>query len=170
MGEALAVGFAAALRDAGLAVATGSVVSFARALEAVGLDRREGPYWAGRATLVHRPEDIPVYNATFDAWWLGGVPAPPADEVVDIIPIALDNEDGADAPEGELTNDRTMVVRASPLEVLRMKDFAACTADELAEANALMADIRLTGALRRTRRLRPSRRRGQLDLRRTVRA
>lgn len=167
----LAVGFASALREAGLTVATGSVLTFARALDAVGLETRDGPYWAGRATLVHRPEDIGLYDSTFDRWWLGArASAAEEEEVVEVVPIAMDSEDAADAPDAEPGSDRTMVVRASPVEVLRVKDFAVCTTDELAEAHALMADIRLAGALRRTRRLRPSRRRGQLDLRRTVRS
>ena len=41
-------------------------------------------------------------------------------------------------------------------EVLRHKDFAACTHDELAEARRLMADLRSAGALRRSRRRRPT--------------
>jgi uncharacterized protein with von Willebrand factor type A (vWA) domain len=66
-----------------------------------------------------------------------------------------------------------LAVRWSPNEVLRHKDFAAYTAGELAEARRLMADLRLHGALRRSRRRRPTRRRTgsatRPDLRRTVR-
>jgi uncharacterized protein with von Willebrand factor type A (vWA) domain len=54
--------------------------------------------------------------------------------------------------------------------VLRHKDFAAYTHDEHAEARQLMDDLRLAGALRRTRRMRPAARdRGRPDVRRTVR-
>jgi hypothetical protein len=61
-------------------------------------------------------------------------------------------------------------LRYSPSEVLRAKDFAAYSAEEFDEARRLMADIRLGGALRRTRRPRRSRRsRGRPDLSRTVR-
>jgi Protein containing von Willebrand factor type A (vWA) domain len=49
-----------------------------------------------------------------------------------------------------------MLVRWSPTEVLRHKDFAAYTHAEFAEARRLMADLRLHGALRRSRRRRPS--------------
>jgi hypothetical protein len=62
-------------------------------------------------------------------------------------------------------------VRFSATEVLRVKDFALYSADELDEARRLMADLRLAGALRPSRRHRRSRRRqGRLDLRRTVRS
>ena len=56
--------------------------------------------------------------------------------------------------------------------MLRERDFALYTSAEHEEARRLMADLRLAGALRRSRRLRPSRRqraRGHPDLRRTIR-
>jgi uncharacterized protein with von Willebrand factor type A (vWA) domain len=54
--------------------------------------------------------------------------------------------------------------------VLRHRDFATYTSSELAEARRLMADVRLAGALRQSRRHLPvNRRRGRPDLRRTVR-
>jgi uncharacterized protein with von Willebrand factor type A (vWA) domain len=60
------------------------------------------------------------------------------------------------------------MLRWSNREVLRDKDFAACTVEELDEAHRLMADLRLVGAARRSRRLRTARR-GRLDLDRTAR-
>jgi uncharacterized protein with von Willebrand factor type A (vWA) domain len=61
-------------------------------------------------------------------------------------------------------------VRWSPADVLRHRDFATYTHAEHAEARRLMADLRLAGALRRSRRYRPvHRQRGRPDLRRTVR-
>ena len=63
-----------------------------------------------------------------------------------------------------------LAVRWSPTEVLRQRDFASYTPAEFAEARALMADMRLAGALKRSRRQRPSsRRHGTPDVRRTVR-
>jgi MoxR-like ATPase len=50
-------GFAERLRARGLAVPSDTLVTYARALDAVGLDERSPVYWAGRATLVRRPED-----------------------------------------------------------------------------------------------------------------
>ena len=47
--DRMAVAFTRLLRDAGLTVAMGSTVSYAHALVAVGLERRAGVYWAGRA-------------------------------------------------------------------------------------------------------------------------
>ena len=84
-----------------------------------------------------------------------------------------DGEDspGSDEQEGEVEEGNVITVRFSAHEVLRHKDFAAYTRPELDEARKLMADLRLAGALRPSRRYRRSRRaKGRPDLRRTVRS
>jgi uncharacterized protein with von Willebrand factor type A (vWA) domain len=169
--ERLAVGFARLLRGAGLDVPTGATIVFTDALAAVGVDRRDGVYWTARATLLRTPADRARFDACFDAWWLGateGIGAPPP--APQPVLVALDDpelpSEGEPAPPGDV---RT--VRWSGAEVLRAKDFAACDAGELEEAARLMASLRLGGARRRSRRLRPSGRRGSRpDLRGTVRA
>jgi uncharacterized protein with von Willebrand factor type A (vWA) domain len=174
--ERAVVAFCRALRGAGLDVPTGSVAAYAEALAAVGAASASLAYWAGRATLVKRPEDIAVYDRLFSAFWLGaageGGPAAVAQESVT---LAVDDP-GALPGEGEAvpTTGPTLVVRYSAAEVLRHKDFAAYSHEEFDEARRLMADLRLAGALRRSRRMRPSRRSrlprgGRTDLRRTVR-
>ena len=63
-----------------------------------------------------------------------------------------------------------MVVRWSPVETLRERDFASYTPDEFAQARRLMADLRITAARRPSRRRKPtSRSHGTPDLRHTVR-
>ncbi len=167
----MAVGFATVLRRAGLEVPVGSVVTYARALGAVGLADPSAVYWAGRATLVRRPEDLEAYDRCFAAWWGGlSVPARPAPPPPPPVTLAFDTDGdpGADAPEPDRPEGDVLTVRWSPREILRHKDFAAYTPDEHDEARRLMADLRLVGALRPSRRLRPHRRpRGRPDLRRT---
>jgi uncharacterized protein with von Willebrand factor type A (vWA) domain len=161
------------LRGAGLEVPVGTVATLAEALGVVGMARRGGVYWAGRATLVYRPEDIATYDRVFRAFWLDYPPAsqppPEPDEVV----LALDDESdaGEEPPEDDPGEARPAItVRYSAAEVLRHKDFAAYSHAEFAEARRLMADLRLAGELRRSRRLRPAERAsGRPDLRRTVR-
>jgi uncharacterized protein with von Willebrand factor type A (vWA) domain len=109
-------------------------------------------YWAGRATLVARRDQIPVYDRVFRSFF-GGDEAQaasqrrrPADTVVVEEEIAL----------------------ASPIELLRRKSFARCSPDELAELAALMERLRLAVPSRRSRRVAPSRS-GLPDLRRTLR-
>jgi uncharacterized protein with von Willebrand factor type A (vWA) domain len=86
----------------------------------------------------------------------------------------VDVDVASDDPEADSTSptpSSTVAVRYSPREALRHKDFAAYSTDEFAEARKLMADVRLAGALRRSRRVRASRRVGSRpDVRRTVRS
>ena len=168
---ALAARFGTALRDAGLEVPVGAMITFMAALGCVGVDTRAKVYWSGRATLVHRPEDFDTYDVVFTRFWegidpLGLLPPPPVAEVT----LAFDDLEG-DGSEGDGEEDsETIAVRYSPYELLREKDFADCTADELAELAGLMSQLRLSGAMRRSRRLQPVRMpRGRPDLRRTVR-
>lgn len=155
--DGLPSGFAAALRREGLDAPVGSVVVYAQALVAVGLDRPDSVYWAGVAAFVRAPEERSAYDRAFVAFWSGArvdeVPpvAPPPPPTEAAIPVA--------APY-------------SPREVLRHKDFATYSSDETDEARRLMADLRLAGALRRSRRLVPTRRLrgGRPDVRATVRA
>jgi uncharacterized protein with von Willebrand factor type A (vWA) domain len=171
--ERLAVGFARLLRELGIAVTVGSTVTFARALGEVGVGDEAAVYWAGRATLLTCPEDAPLYDRAFAAWWRDQSPASglPAEEQQ--VTIAVDDPDGDEPPVDDgahADDDRpTVALRWSATEVLRSKDFAECTPGELEEAHRLMADIRMVGALRRSRRHRPSNvRRGRPDIRRTV--
>ena len=168
----MAVGFGRILRRSGLAAPVGSVLDFARALDAVGLESRNGVYWAGRATLVSRPEDVEAFNRAFAVFWLGrdsvrvSVPSPP-------VVVQVEDED-ADPDEGGTGDPRdrreTIQVRYSATETLRHKDFAALNPTELDETRRLMAGLRLQTTPRRTRRhQRSSRRWGRPDSRRTVR-
>ena len=149
--------FAAVLRGAGLDVPTDSVIAFATALGRTGLDEREPVYWAGRATLTRRPDDVRAYDAAFAAFWDG-------------VTVPDDEPDAPDEPD-EPEPQETVEVEVGPwsaVEVLRQKDFAAYTPGERDEAHRLIADLRVTAALRRSRRLRPARR-GAPDVAATMR-
>jgi uncharacterized protein with von Willebrand factor type A (vWA) domain len=169
--DRVAVAFARVVRNAGLNVTVGNVTEFVEALEAVGVERRASVYWAGRATLVRRPEDRVTYDRAFDAFWGSGLDtsAPPAHVVH--IDVALDDLGDVGGGDGATPSTRpTIAVRYSPHEVLRHKNFADYSAAEFAEARRLMADMRVAGALRRSHRYRSSgRSAGRPDVRRTVR-
>ena len=63
--------------SAGCCAASGSAcrsarcVSFAEALGIVGLDSRDDVYWAARATLVRRPEDLEPFDRAFAVFFDG---------------------------------------------------------------------------------------------------
>lgn len=173
--DRVAVEFVRALRAAGLEVPVGSTVTFAEALAEVGFERETSLYWAGRATLVTRAESFPIYDRVFAAFWHDR--RHPDDQplaVQEVTPAVEDETGDESVPEGDADAAPSLVVRASTLERLRAKDFAACTTDELDETHRLLADLRFTRALRRSRRLRPIHRHGHtrgahLDVRTTVR-
>jgi len=135
------VAFARALRDEGLAVGPGRVIDFCRAAAALP---PEDLYWAGRLTLVSRPEEIPVYDRVFRS--------------------AVEEE----PPSAPVQVVEEKVALASPQELLRTKSFAELSKQELVELAELMKRLRLNVPSRRTRRREPARR-GDPDLRRTLR-
>jgi uncharacterized protein with von Willebrand factor type A (vWA) domain len=140
--------FGRALREEGLATGPGRVTDFCRATALVGpVDL----YWAGRATLVSRPEEIPVYDRVFRAHF-GEVDAATA-------PSALTVRMELPQPEVGL---------ASQIELLKRKSFSQCTDEELLLLAREMARIAVAVPRRRTRR-REAGRRGSPDLRRTLR-
>jgi uncharacterized protein with von Willebrand factor type A (vWA) domain len=172
-GAAAAVAFTRLLRRRGLDVSTPAAVAFAESLTVVGLDRRRPVYWAGRATLVRRPEDVPAFDAAFDAFWRGQGQPQVDEPTVPAVAAYDDALDGADAPEPaeDSTPGPQLTVRFSPVETLRDKDFAACTPDELAELDRAVSRLGPVTASRRSRRLAPAPgRRGRPDPRRTLRA
>jgi uncharacterized protein with von Willebrand factor type A (vWA) domain len=171
----LAAAFARALRDAGLSVPTDSVATFVTALGCTGLDSRDGTYWTGRTVLVHRAEDIATYDRTFTAFWEGGERSDDAaDAPAETASLAMDDgsdDAGADSRDATEDGGATITLRWSSAEVLRNKDFATCTADELRDAARAIAALRVHGSVRRSRRLRPVRGRGtHHDPRATLRA
>jgi uncharacterized protein with von Willebrand factor type A (vWA) domain len=170
--DELAVEFVVALRRAGVEVPTGATVAYARALALAG-SSPVGAYWAGRATLVRRPEDVAAYDQVFGHVFGGmrlaevaAVPRPVEVQLeVEADEPPVPDDGGGGHPDGDV-----QTVRYSATEVLRHRDLATCSADELAQAHRLMADLRVRAAQRPSRRRRPAAgRRGALDLRRTVR-
>ena len=173
---AVAVGFVETLRRGGLGVSLGSSRLFTEALTEIDLGYPEEVYWAARAVLVHRPEDIEVFNGLFAAYW-GGVDSglvwrPPQEAMP--VTLAMDDPeqipaDGADDDDND-DNDDSITVRYCATETLGQKDFADYSDEELAESRRLMDEILFMGPCRRSRRRVPSSRaRGALDIRRTVR-
>ncbi|MGB8859952.1 MAG: VWA domain-containing protein [Ilumatobacteraceae bacterium] len=171
--ERMAVTFARVLRGAGLRVPMGSVLAFVDALGQVGIDDRDCVYWAGRATLVRKPEDFDLYNRSFAVFWLAAATVDFAEEPDDVqhITLAIDDDSEDDGDGGSEANDEpTLVLRFSAMEVLRNKDFAAYSPDELRLAQELMSQLRFIGPPRHSFRYSRSRRGRRPDLPATVRA
>lgn len=153
----------------------GQIVRFARAVARLDPCDPQDLYWAGRACLLCRRADLPVYEREFRSYFFGHmergrvrvVGAPPAQ----VRRVALPGADPAD--RGEPTHERPRsgaVGRiASDLERLRRKDFSECTEAELRALRRLMEELAFAIPLRSSRRARPASRGRRPDLRRTIR-
>lgn len=172
--ERVAVAFGRLLRGARLSVPVGSVLTFAEALDHAGLDDRDAVYWTGRATLVRRREDHPLYDRAFAVFWERRDALVADDDEAEPLAVTLavdDDAGGDDDADVDSSSDAPEIqLRFSAIEVLRDKDFATYTDDEMAEARAWMARLSVAAAMRPSRRLIAARRpRGRPDIRRTVR-
>jgi uncharacterized protein with von Willebrand factor type A (vWA) domain len=165
------VTFGRVLREAGLEVGPGRVIDALAGLDAVELERRDDVYWALRQTLVSRVEDLEAFDRAFAAWFLRAPElAPPRTPRTERRRRAqAASRDGTDevaeaGPEGDERK-----AGWSYDELLRQKDFAELTPEELTRLRRLIADLAAARPLRRSRRLRRNPRGEVLDMRRLVR-
>lgn len=164
-------GFARVLRANGVAADATRLTTALEALTHVDTLDAEQVYWTGRVTLCGEPDDLPVYDAVFDAWFRGRTPplpgprpaGPPA-QVLQLRPIGGDGQGEDDAD----TDDDELRTAASDTEVLRHRDVSTLTDAERDEVHRLIALLAPRMGTRRTRRTRP-RGRDAVDVRRTVR-
>ncbi len=171
--ERLTVGFISLLRSLGINVPIGSVIVFQQALGKVGIGKRENVYWAGRTALIVDPEDIPIYEYAFQTFW-EGLTDLPEEGLLSHRKMTLVTDDeltGEEDASEQSQNGRDVInLRYSPSEILREKDFAQYTSEELCEAYELMKNMELLGGVRQSRRKITSKRKSQHpDLRRTIR-
>jgi uncharacterized protein with von Willebrand factor type A (vWA) domain len=173
--------FGRTLRAAGLDVNPGGMLDLVGALAHVSIGRRHDFYHAARSLLVHRREDVPLFDEVFEAFWRK--PAAGA-TTLDLRAMGekrryrpsfepLPQGSGAGRGAGKGAPDEAApVLRAtlsySAQELLRHKDFAKLTRGELEQVEAMLRGFVWRLRARRSRRRRPGRG-GVLDLRRTLR-
>ncbi len=175
------IGFARALRAAGLPVGPGAVIDAMAALQSIEIGRRGDMFAALQSVFVKRREHALIFAQAFDLFFraaedwkhmLDSVPLPdqakkkppPASRRVQ---EAMAQPQMSDAPQREQQQDIRLAV--SDREILQKKDFAQMSAAEIADVTRAIANMRLPQAELRTRRLQPDARGLKLDLRRTLR-
>ena len=106
--ERMAVAFARVLRGAGVQVPIGSVLAFVEAVGALDLAERDHVYWAGRTTLVRRPEDRQVYDRAFAVFWeQRRTDDSPTDEEEPLrITLTVDDESDGDDQQDHQSGDQ----------------------------------------------------------------
>ena len=168
------VEFARELRFAGLAVGSGEVLAYCSAMTALDPTDLLDLYWAGRATLVARRDQLSLYDEVFRRFFLGQ--DSPAAELLTIrAQVTTETSAVLEVPAtepGEQSREEEAVLgwMASDVDVLKHKSFTACTPEELAALRRIMTRIRLTPPRRRTRRTLAGPAGRTPDLRRTIRA
>lgn len=171
----LLLGFARALRAAGLPVSADRERAFLAAVAEVGLDDQAGAYWAGRATLCAQHEDIARFDRVYAAWFGGerGVRAAPSPHQTRTLQAALEDdltagEDATRALGDEQTEAALIRARASDLDLLRHRDVGTLSQAEKARLANLFATLTVAHPRRRARRHRAATR-GRVDARATLR-
>jgi len=157
--------FGSILRRAGIEVHPGRLLDVIEALGHVNVGARDEVYHTCRALLVHRHEQIVVFDRAFAAFWRGrregdaGTGPRPEElrasgvEIEDVLgPDDLGGTSGADEADGNAATPERGLRTWSDLGALADKDFAAFTADEIADADAALSRLVWNPGERRTRR------------------
>jgi uncharacterized protein with von Willebrand factor type A (vWA) domain len=149
------VTFGRVLREAGLEIGPGRLTDALRALDAVDLASRDDVYFSLRQTLVSRRDELAVFDRAFEAWFLRAPVLAPAREesseaTLHVVETAAEEAGG----EGLEPDEDVIDLGASRQELLRDKDFAELTDDELLRVRDLIGRIAAVRPLRRSRRTR----------------
>ena len=182
--------FARTLRAAGLPIGPGRVIEALRAVETVGIGRREDFYWTLHSVFVNRQDQRPIFDQAFHVFWrnpqllermmamlLPSIGAPEdadrGEEISRRLAEALkaqrgDGEEGEAPQEEELEIDAAMTYSAR--ELLQQADFEKMSVDELEQAKRLIARMTLPIMDLPTRRFAPDPHGRRIDMRATLRA
>ncbi|MEU8634340.1 VWA domain-containing protein [Amycolatopsis sp. NPDC048633] len=163
-------GFAAALREAGVACDARRVQAYLAAVAEIDVAEPTQLYWAGRLTLCSSPDDLPCYEEAFSQWFSIETTTPQRAKsampkqarIAPLVDADGSNAEGGDGPE-------QLKVAASAQEVLRHRDLAALTTAEREHLRELLATLKPVPPKRPASRKTPARR-GRLDPSRTLRA
>jgi uncharacterized protein len=136
--------FGRLLRRLGLDVHPGRVLDVTEALQHVDIGNRDEVYHACRTLLVHRYDDLAIFDRAFDAFWHGKRMAATA--------LAVSNESAEPELDGPLADGVGRLRTWSDTAGLATKDFADFTAEEVSLARAALARLVWNPGERRTRR------------------
>ena len=175
------VGFARALRAAGVPVGPGAVIDAMNALQVIDIGNRGDVFTTLEAIFVKRREHALIFAQAFTLFFraaqewqhlLDSVPLPdharkPPPPASRRVQEAFSQGSTMEQPQAEEQEVRLSV---SDREVLQKKDFAQMSAAEIAQATRAIEKMRLPQAELETRRYQPDARGLKLDMRRTLRA
>ncbi|MCL2542672.1 MAG: VWA domain-containing protein [Nocardioidaceae bacterium] len=172
-GDEILVGFATALREAGVAVTSDRTRSYLEATALLGVADREATRSAGHATLCAGPDDLHRHDRVFEEWFStdtggGALRARPRPAAAS--PRLLPDELRDHAPgDGDVEEQDAVHAAASAREVLRQRDVATLSPAERRELAAMFATLPVVLPRRSAARRTPQRR-GEVDMSRTLRS
>jgi uncharacterized protein with von Willebrand factor type A (vWA) domain len=181
--------FARVLRAAGLPVGPGRVIDAIRAVEIAGVGRRADFYWTLFSVFVNRQDQREIFDQAFHIFWrdpqllekamsmllpqleMGG--EDDSQEINRRVAEAMQKlpavgEEAQQPEEEKVEFDATLTF--SDREVLQHKDFEQMSAEEIEQAKAAIARMRLPIMALPTRRFRPDPIGNRADMRATLRA
>jgi hypothetical protein len=154
--------FGRLLRALGLEVHVGRLLDIAEALQHVNLGAREDVYHTCRALLVHRRDDLAMFDRAFASFWrVHGDGLQQAQRRPSEDPRAEDQRpgtpgsgemSGAALDLSEVESPANTLQTWSDAATIARKDFAEFTSDEIATARAALDRLEWTPGERRTRR------------------
>ena len=171
--------FGRLLRLMGVGANLSQMLELVRALRIVPITNKRDFYYTARALLVTRHEDYPLFDQAFQLYWRIPEPIgagvqmvrkqpqrPPRLARLPGLPAGTASVMGKEKHEEEKPES---LPSYSASEVLRRKDFAQMTWEEVEAAKAIMETLRWPVSERPTRRMRPANHGRRFDLRRVVR-
>ena len=175
--------FARTLRAAGLRLGPSMVLDALAAMQHIDLSRRDQVRAGLRSVLVHRSEDLDLFEQAFALFFDGTKPLSAdseplvkksaanrsGDPLLRRVTEALFGSASRPPPQGPPPDEIDCALTWSADRALRHRDFADMTTEELREAQRIIANLRFAVTPRPTRRTQPSSRGQRFDFRRTLR-
>lgn len=173
--DELLVEFGQILRHAGISIGSDDILTFCSGVSELDVSDLMDVYWAGRATLIRRQDQVPIYNAVFKLFFLDIEEANKDARKLTLrssstVGATLEIPNTEEGVPGDISPDEVKLgYLASTSDVYRYKAFSECSEDEIRQVRKLISRMRVTPPVRRTHRTTRSRKAARLDLRRMVR-
>ena len=179
--------FGRVLRVAGLPIGPGKVIDATRAVEAAGITSREDFYWTLHCVFVNRRDQREIFDQAFHVFWRNPqilermmslmLPTIQSDGQAEyetpsrrLLDALFPGRGGAEdrGETGEIIGDAAGTY--SQQEILQSMDFETMSAEEIAEAKAIISRMRLPIMQVPTRRFGPDPRGSRIDMRASLRS
>lgn len=178
------------MRRLGIRISSRQIIDLAKALALIDITNREDFYYTTRSLLIHSYDQFDLFNLAFDLFWSKQIEftlelgefnkrlrsEKDAEEFIQSDEQVIEKksfntiEDLEDVLEAEPSENLDLRPTYSPLEILRYRDFASYSPEEVEAARKAIQQMVRSLDKRNTRRLiHSSKQTRQLDFRRAIR-